>query len=120
MLPFKQHVVKTSGGGDWGGCLMEPSIHIGSQHEALSKDNSGLRIYLQGWAPLRWSDVMFVQMCGFKAKEATLPYPSGGPGPPLIGKETDCPMSHYGQSFASDSVLGKKSYEGVSAAGEAS
>lgn len=113
MLPFKQHVVKTSGGGGrgvggysgGGGCSMEPSIHIGSQREALSKDNSGLRLYLYDWAPLRWSDVLFAQMCGFKAEEATLQYPSGGPGPPLIGKETDCPMSQHGLGFASDAVL---------------
>lgn len=99
---------------------MEPSIHTGSQHEALSKDNSGLRIYLHVWAPLKWSDMMFAQMCGFKTKEHTLQYPSGGPGPPLFGKETDCPMSQYGQNFASDSVSGKKSYEGESAAAEPS
>lgn len=97
---------------------MEPST--GSLHEAFSKDNSGLHIHPRGWAPLRWSDAMFAQMCGFKAKEATLQCPSGGPGPPPTGKETDCPMSQYGQSFISDSALGKKSYEGVTAAGEPS
>lgn len=50
------------------GRFSDAALHTGSQHEALSthKDNSGLHIHI--WAPLRWSDVMFAQMCGSNAK----------------------------------------------------
>lgn len=87
MLSFKQQVVRTSGGG----VLSDGAFHTGSQHEALSthKDNSGLHIHVwvHGWAPLRWSDVMFAQMCGSKAERPNPKYPSGGPGQPLTGKD---------------------------------
>ena len=47
-------------------------------------------------APLKWSDVMFAQMCGSKAKGPNPWYPSGGLGPPPTGKDGASCQSHHG------------------------
>ena len=97
MLSFKQHVVRASGGGVG---VSDEALHTCSQHEALStcKDNSGLHIHVWvlGWAPLKWSDVMFAQMCGSKAKRPNPQYPSGGLGPPPTAKDGASCQSHHG------------------------
>lgn len=43
-------------------------------------------VWILSCALLKWSDVMFAQVCGSKAERPKLLYPSGGPSSPLAGK----------------------------------